>query len=233
MVAKHRDLEGGEADFGEGALLHLPVWKSDTYNPLDFIREGDEAVRDIGVLVEALMERPKAGAGNSMHFYESARSLISGYLSWVRFKMPVHQRNLKTLYELLSLGSDARDRLFAEVEATEPFCGGLMHLAMERSRRVGKEEGGSNFTHRLEPAFVPELPGGGGAYGLVELRSSRSGERRHGRVRRGAGRDDEPGQGLAPAVDIDPLCGGVQARHAARHAGGDRTSCRRSGTCSR
>ena len=146
MVAKHRDLEGGEADFGEGALLHLPVWKSDTYNPLDFIREGDEAVRDIGVLVEALMERPKAGAGNSMHFYESARSLISGYLSWVRFKMPVHQRNLKTLYELLSLGSDARDRLFAEVEATEPFCGGLMHLAMERSRRVGKEEGGSNFT---------------------------------------------------------------------------------------
>ena len=95
MVAKHRDLEGGGADFGEGALLHLPVWKSDTYNPLDFIREGDEAVRDIGVLVEALMERPKAGAGNSMHFYESARSLISGYLSWVRFRMPVHQRNLR------------------------------------------------------------------------------------------------------------------------------------------
>ena len=86
MVARHRELEGGGADFGEGAVLHLPVWRSDTYNPLDFIREGDEAVRDIGVLVEALMERPKSDGGNSKHFYESARSLISGYLSWVRFK---------------------------------------------------------------------------------------------------------------------------------------------------
>ncbi|MYE00532.1 MAG: TraM recognition domain-containing protein [Alphaproteobacteria bacterium] len=146
MVARHRSLEGGEADFGEGAVLHLPVWKSDTYNPLDFIREGDEAVRDIGVLVEALMERPKSDGGNSKHFYESARSLISGYLSWVRFKMPPDRRNLKTLYELLSLGNDARDAFFVQVEGTEPFCGGLMHLAMERSRRVGKEEGGSNFT---------------------------------------------------------------------------------------
>ncbi|MCY4318455.1 MAG: type IV secretory system conjugative DNA transfer family protein [Alphaproteobacteria bacterium] len=162
MVAKHRNLEGGEADFGEGAVLHLPVWKSDTYNPLDFIRDGDEAVRDIGVLVEALMERPKSDGGNSKHFYESARSLISGYLSWVRFRMPPDRRNLKTLYELLSLGNEARDRFFTEVEATAPFCGGLMHLAMERSRRVGKEEGGSNFTtvsNQLSFLNYPEVAG--------------------------------------------------------------------------
>lgn len=160
MVGRHRDLEGGEADFGEGAALHLPVWKSDTYNPLDFIRDGDEAVRDIGVLVEALMERPKSDGGNSKHFYESARSLINGYLSWVRFRMPPDRRNLKTLYELLSLGNDARDEFFAQVEATEPFCGGLMHLAMERSRRVGKEEGGSNFTtvsNQLSFLNYPEI----------------------------------------------------------------------------
>ena len=160
MVERHRELEGGEADFGEGAVLHLPVWKSDTYNPLDFIREGDEAVRDIGVLVEALMERPKSDGGNSKHFYESARSLISGYLSWVRFKMPPDRRNLKTLYELLSLGNDARDAFFAQVEATERFCGGLMHMAMERSRRVGKEEGGSNFTtvsNQLSFLNYPEI----------------------------------------------------------------------------
>ncbi len=160
MVGRHRDLEGGEADFGEGAVLHLPVWESDTYNPLDFIRDGDEAVRDIGVLVEALMERPKSDGGNSKHFYESARSLINGYLSWVRFKMPPDRRNLKTLYELLSLGNDARDEFFAQVEATDPFCGGLMHLAMERSRRVGKEEGGSNFTtvsNQLSFLNYPEI----------------------------------------------------------------------------
>ncbi len=160
MVAKHRELEGGLADFGKDALLHLPVWNSDSYNPLDFIRDGDEAVRDIGVLVEALMERPKGDGGNSKHFYESARSLISGYLSWVRFQMPPDQRNLKTLYRLLSLGNDDRDALFAQVEATEPFCGGLMHLAMERSRRVGKEEGGSNFTtvsNQLSFLNYPEI----------------------------------------------------------------------------
>ena len=160
MVGRHRALEGGEADFGEGAALHLPVWKSETYNPLDFIRDGDEAVRDIGVLVEALMERPKSDGGNSKHFYESARSLINGYLSWVRFKMPPDRRNLKTLYELLSLGNDARDAFFAQVEATDPFCGGLMHLAMERSRRVGKEEGGSNFTtvsNQLSFLNYPEI----------------------------------------------------------------------------
>ena len=160
MVARHRELEGGGADFGEDAILHLPVWKSDTYNPLDFIRDGDEAVRDIGVLVEALMERPKSDGGNSKHFYESARSLITGYLSWVRFKVPPDQRNLKTLYRLLSLGNDDRDAFFAQVEATERFCGGLMHMAMERSRRVGKEEGGSNFTtvaNQLSFLNYPEI----------------------------------------------------------------------------
>ena len=160
VVAAHRSLEGGSADFGEGAVLHLPVWQSDTYNPLDFIREGDEAVRDIGVLVDALMERPTGGAGNSMHFYESARSLISGYISWVRFKVPPAERNLQTLYRMLSMGNEERDKFFAEVKATDRFCGGLMHMAMERSQRVGKEEGGSNFTtvsNQLSFLNYPEI----------------------------------------------------------------------------
>ena len=86
--------------------------------------------------------------------------------------MPPDRRNLKTLYELLSLGNDARDEFFAQVEATDPFCGGLMHLAMERSRRLVRRKGGSQLHHGLEPAFVPELSGDRGAYELVELRSS-------------------------------------------------------------
>ncbi len=154
VVAAHRRLEGGG--------LHLPVWESDTYNPLDFVREGEEAVRDIGVLVDALMERPKSDGGNAKHFYESARSLISGYLSWVRFKVPEGERNLQKVYELLAMGTDERERLFAEVEATERFCGGLMHMAMERSRRVGDEEGGSNFTtvaNQLSFLNYPEVIG--------------------------------------------------------------------------
>ena len=152
VVGKHRELEGQE--------VFLPAWRSDQYNPLDFIRDGPEAVRDIGVLVDALMERPKSDAGNAKHFYESARSLISGYLAWVRFKVPKERRNLKTLYELLSLGTEDREMLFELVDATPRFAGGLMHLAVERSRRVGKEEGGSNFTtvsNQLAFLNYPEL----------------------------------------------------------------------------
>ncbi len=152
VVARHRELEG------EG--LHLPIWQSEQYNPIDFIRDGPEAVRDISVLTDALMEEPKSDAGNQKHFYESARSLISGYLAWVRFKMPAERRNLRTLYELLSLGTAAREELFAAVDATPRFAGGLMHLAVERSRRVGKEEGGSNFTtvaNQLSFLNYPEL----------------------------------------------------------------------------
>ena len=152
VVAKHRELEGD--------AVHLPVWESELYNPLDFIRDGPEAVRDIGVLAEALLERPKSDGGNATHFYESARALISGYLAWVRFKMPRERRNLKTLFDLLSLGEEAREELFAVVAATPKFCGGLMHHAMERSRRVGKEEGGSNFTtvsNQLSFLNYPEI----------------------------------------------------------------------------
>ena len=152
VVGKHRELEGEE--------VFLPSWQSDRFNPLDFIRDGPEAVRDIGVLVDALMERPKSEAGNAKHFYESARSLISGYLAWVRFKVPKERRNLKTLYELLSLGTEDRETLFELVDATPRFAGGLMHLAVERSRRVGKEEGGSNFTtvsNQLAFLNYPEL----------------------------------------------------------------------------
>ena len=152
VVGRHRELEGQD--------VFLPAWRSDRYNPLDFIRDGPEAVRDIGVLVDALMERPKTEAGNAKHFYESARSLISGYLAWVRFKVPKERRNLKTLYELLSLGTEDRETLFELVDATPRFAGGLMHLAVERSRRVGKEEGGSNFTtvaNQLAFLNYPEL----------------------------------------------------------------------------
>ena len=152
VVGKHRELEGAD--------LHLPVWRSEQYNPIDFIRDGPEAVRDISVLTDALMEEPKSDAGNQKHFYESARSLISGYLAWVRFKMPRERRNLRALHELLSLGTEAREELFEAVDATPRFAGGLMHLAVERSRRVGKEGGGSNFTtvsNQLGFLNYPEL----------------------------------------------------------------------------
>lgn len=81
-------------------------------------------LRRYGPQVHGREPAADAVPGNSKHLYESERSLINGYLSWVRFKMPPDRRNLKTLYELLSLGNDARDAFFAQVEATYPSAGG-------------------------------------------------------------------------------------------------------------
>ena len=61
--------------------IHLPMTRSESYNPLDFIREpAAEAVRDIGVLLDALLTPPATESQNtSQHFYQSAREIISGY----------------------------------------------------------------------------------------------------------------------------------------------------------
>ena len=51
---------------------HLPHVKSVFYNPLDFIRKESVAVRDINVLLDALLTPPRPDAHNSgRHFYES------------------------------------------------------------------------------------------------------------------------------------------------------------------
>ncbi len=70
-----------EAAFGE--RLHLPDTVGATYNPLDFIRDDDaHAVRDINVLLDALLTPPPDGAHqNSRHFYESARAIVAGYIA--------------------------------------------------------------------------------------------------------------------------------------------------------
>ena len=64
--------------------------ESASYNPLDFIRQDDSlAVRDINVLLDALLTPPRSDAHNiSRHFYESARAIIAGYMAWVRFREP-------------------------------------------------------------------------------------------------------------------------------------------------
>lgn len=141
---------------------HLPQKVSARYNPFDFIRDAEaHAVRDIDVLLDALLTPPGANAhANSRHFYESARSLIGGYMAWVRFQEPPERRNLRHLHQLLSMGA-AQQKAFAQHVLQSPrFCGGLAHLAIERQERVGKEEGGSNFTtvaNQLAFLAYPEM----------------------------------------------------------------------------
>ena len=138
-------VEGHREAFPE---CHLPDVESATYNPLQFIRDGEnEAVSDINVLLDALLTPPRPGAhDNSRHFYESARAIVAGYMAWVRFKEIPARRTLARVHELLSQAPDKRKEFAAHVAALKPFAGGLAHIAVERQAQVGSEEGGSNFT---------------------------------------------------------------------------------------
>ena len=141
---------------------HLPDVESVLYNPLDFIRDDDSlAVRDIYVLLDALLTPPRPDAHNAgKHFYESARAIVAGYMAWVRFQEPAERQNLSTLYEMLSMPPKERDEFAEGVASMEPFAGGLTHIAVERQAQVGDEEGGSNFmTIANQLAFLnyPEL----------------------------------------------------------------------------
>ena len=152
-------VEGHRAAFPE---CHLPDTASATYNPLEFIREDEGlAVRDINVLLDALLTPPRQDAHqNSRHFYESARAIIAGYMAWVRFKEPPKRRSLKTLHAMLSASPEAREGFAAAFRKAKPFAGGLAQLAVERQAQVGNEEGGSTFTtvaNQLAFLTYPEL----------------------------------------------------------------------------
>ena len=127
---------------------HLPDVRTATCNPLAFIREDDGlAVRDINVLLDALLTPPRPGAhDNARHFYESARAIVAGYMAWVRFKEPEERRTLETLHAMLSASPEAREGFAEAFRKEKPFAGGLAHIAVERQAQVGREEGGSNFS---------------------------------------------------------------------------------------
>ena len=152
-------VRGHKKEFEE---THLPDVESASYNPLDFIRDDESlAVRDIHVLLDALLTPPRPDAHNSgRHFYESARAIVAGYMAWVRFQEPAERQNLSTLYEMLSMPPKERDDFAEGVASMDRFAGGLTHIAVERQAQVGDEEGGSNFmTIANQLAFLnyPEL----------------------------------------------------------------------------
>ena len=104
-------------------------------------------MRDINVLLDALLTPPRPGAhDNARHFHESARAIVAGYMAWVRFHEVPQRRTLKRVHDLLSMAPDRRKAFAAHVKSLAPFAGGLAHIAVEREAQVGKEEGGSNFT---------------------------------------------------------------------------------------
>ncbi len=130
----------------------IPTADTATYNPLDFIRDGEaESVRDIGVLLDAILTPPTSESqSTSQHFYQSAREIIAGYIAWVRFQEvqleeggKIYPRNLETVRHLTSLRGDPLKAFADLVTIAGPFCGGLTLKAVQRRLSVGPEEAGS------------------------------------------------------------------------------------------
>ena len=116
-------------------------------------------MRDINVLLDALLTPPRPDAHNSgRHFYESARAIVAGYMAWVRFQELPELCNLAKVYEMLSMSLKQRETFADRVRDTDRFASGLTHIAIERQAQVGKEEGGSNFTTVANQLALPELP---------------------------------------------------------------------------
>ena len=144
--------------------LEIRMPHSQRYNPLDFIRKGEaEAVRDIGVLLDALLTPPTSDAQNtSQHFYQSAREIIAGYIAWVRFNIQPPHRNLDRVRQLLSQDLDEARTFLALLDSEEKAIdpGGLTRKALERRVSVGPEEAGSQastIANQLSFLAQPDL----------------------------------------------------------------------------
>ena len=126
---------------------HLPRFvKKHTYNPLDFLRGEEKAVQDVDVLVQGLLTPPANDGGNSRHFHESAKRLISGHIAWAAYGAEKEKRNLAHVFDNLSAGPERRSALMAQILEGDMFAGGLAHRAMESEQAIGKQESGSNYT---------------------------------------------------------------------------------------
>ena len=131
-----------------------------TYNPLDFLRGEDKAVQDIDTLVQALLTPPTNDAGNSRHFHESAKRLISGHIAWAAYRADEENRNLAHVFDNLSAGPDKRRFLMARIQEHPEFAGGLTHRAIESELATSAQESGSNYTtiaNQLQFLAHPEI----------------------------------------------------------------------------
>ena len=140
---------------------HLPRYvKKHSYNPLDFLRGEDKAVQDVDVLVQALLTPPAGDGGNSRHFHESAKRLISGHIAWAAYGAYPEDRNLAHVYDNLSAGPERRRALMARILDSDPVAGGLPNRAVESELATSVQESGSNYTtiaNQLQFLAHPEI----------------------------------------------------------------------------
>lgn len=95
------------ADFGR--VLKFAPFEADShrFNPLDFIREGEDAWDDAAMLADMLIV--PSGAAKSVFFENEARALLTGLILYVVTQAPPIHRNLTTVRHLVTLSGDALD----------------------------------------------------------------------------------------------------------------------------
>ena len=152
VVAKHKE------QFEE--KTHLPNVRSAFYNPLDFIRDDESlAVRDINVLLDALLTPPRPGSHeSSRHFYESARAIVAGYMAWVRFREPKRKTHPRHPLSNAIDAAEAKGGLCETCQVQEALCR-RAHPYRGPAAGSGRQgRGREQLHHHRQPARLPELP---------------------------------------------------------------------------
>lgn len=145
-------------------VVRVPTTESVTFNPLDFIRDGNDGVGDIRALLEGLLTAPaREGADNARHFYESARAIMSGVVAYVHWSGKQGDEGTWRFSAVrrFLMPSKSDEKLMRNDIEEDPSLGwGLPRDALGRMDKVGQAEGGSNYStiaNQVDWVQVPEL----------------------------------------------------------------------------
>ena len=145
-------------------VVRVPSTESVKFNPIDFIRDGNEGVGDIRALLEGLLTAPaREGADNARHFYESARAIMSGMVAYVHWSGKQGGEGTWRFGAVrrFLMASETDEKLMRDDVGADPSLGwGLPHDALARVDKVGQAEGGSNYStiaNQVDWLQIPEL----------------------------------------------------------------------------
>ena len=176
VTAQHRHDLGRNVvlvdPFGEVARMaeeyegrvKVPSTTSVRFNPMDFIREGPDGIRDIRVLLDGLLTPPaRQSADNARHFYESARALLSAIMAWVKWMQGPQKKEevpFAVVRHWVNPSESEKEARKAKIESDPGFAFGLPKDGLERMEKVVGAEAGSNFStiaNQLDWLQMPAL----------------------------------------------------------------------------
>lgn len=146
----------------EARLAHLEHAEPARFNPLDLVHEGPELVREVGVLLDALVPPPAGEAdATADHFHRSARRVVAGFVAWVALREKGPERSLEAVRRLLVQDEPALEKLLAEMAESELGFGLPRDAATLLRTAEARERGSilSTTTNALDWLRYPELAG--------------------------------------------------------------------------